>query len=147
MAQPPTTTYLAHETVKVLPFAAQKTFRNAALAAAGTLVVEFDVSEKVVDPNTFLGGAFPGAGGIAPQVAIGPYLDALSFSDQAGQINVDYAVDQSCAYRNLFIVVVAANVPVNISGLRITGRFVRITYTNTAAVAALVEHGVYVRSS
>jgi hypothetical protein len=80
-------------------------------------------------------------------VAIGPNLDALYFSDQAGRVDVEYAADLSCTYRMLFQVIAAANVPGNLSGLRITGRFVRITYTNTAAVAALVEFGTYVRST
>jgi hypothetical protein len=142
--QPPTTTYIAHENIKALPYAAQQPFREATLAAGGTLVAEFDVAEKITDPNSFLTGAFPG--GAQPQVAVGPYLDALYFADQAGQIDVAYAVDLGCAYRTLFTAVVAANVPGNISGLRITGRFVRLTYTN-GAVIALVELGVYVRSS
>jgi len=145
MPQPPNTTYIAHETVKALPFAAQRGFRSAALAAAGTLVAEFDVAEKITEPNSFLAGAFPGAAN--PQVVVGPNLDSLWFSDQAGRVDVEYAVDLGCTYRILFQAIGAANVPGNISGLRVTGRFVRITYTNTAAVAALVEFGVWVRST
>jgi hypothetical protein len=52
-----------------------------------------------------------------------------------------------CSYRILFTTIVAANVPGNISGLRITGRFTRVTYTNNSGGVALVEFGVYVRSS
>jgi hypothetical protein len=145
MPQPPITTYIAHETIKALPFAAQKAFNNATLAIGGTFVVEFDVAEKITDPNAFLVGAFPGVAN--PQVAIGPNLDALFFSTQAGRIDVEYAVDLSCAYHVLFTTIVGANVPGNISGLRITGRFVRVTYTNTSGIISASELGVYVRST
>jgi len=148
MPQPPTTRYLAHETIKAVPFAAQKTSRSVALAAAGVLFAEFDVGEKITDPNSLLAGAAPvSPSGLQPQIAIGPFLDALWFSDQTGRIDVNYAVDASCAYFTMFQVLVAANIGGNISGLRVTGRFVQITYTNTSAVNAVVEFGVYIRST
>ena len=145
MPQPPATPLIAKQLVRSLPFAAQRTFRTAVLATAGTHVAEWDVGRRITDPGQFLAGAFPGAA-IVP-VAVGPNLDALWFSDQAGLVTVEYAVDQGCAYRTLFQSVVGANVPGNISGLRITGRFTRVTYLNNSGVNALVEFGVYVRST
>jgi len=145
MPQPPTTPLISRELVRFIPFAAQDTFQAAALAAAGTFVAEFDVGLAVTDSNQFLTGAFPGAAN--PPVAVGPFLDVLAFSAGAGSIQVEYAVDLSCAYRALTPVVVPATTPVNISGLRITGRFVRVTYTNTSGGVALTEFGVYIRST
>lgn len=146
MPQPPTTPIIAHDAVRAIPIAAQRTELTAALANGASLVAEWDVAKRITDPNQLLAGAFPG-GGAAPALAIGPNLDALWFSDQAGLVTVAFAVDQGGAYRNLFQSIVAANVPGNISGLRITGRFVRVTYLNNSGVAALVEFGVYVRST
>jgi hypothetical protein len=154
MPQPPTTPIIPREMVRVIPFAAQRTFQNAALGVGATIVVEFDVAKRISDRNQLnLGagpppavqGAFPGVAN--PPVAVGPNLDALWFSDHAGSVTIDYAVDQGTLYRSMFVAIVGANVPGNISGLRITGRFVRATYTNTDAAPALVELGIYVRSS
>lgn len=144
MAQP-ASLLLSRELVRVLPFAAQKTARNAALANAGTIVAAFDVGLAVTDGNQFLVGANPSAD--PTQSGVGPNLDALAFSDGAGTLLVEFAVDASCSYRQISNSVVPAGTAVNISGLRITGRFVRVTYTNTSGAAALVEFGVYVRSA
>jgi len=144
MAQP-ASLLLSRELVRVLPFAAQKTVRNAALANAGTIVAAFDVGISVTDANQFLTGAFPSAD--ATQPAVGPNLDALVFSVGAGTLLVEFAVDVSCSYRQISNSVVPASTAVNISGLRITGRFVRITFTNTSGGASLVEFGAYVRSA
>lgn len=147
MAQPPATPINPPRTlVRNIPFAAQKTFQNAALANNGTFVAEFDVALAISDRNQFLSGAFPGAAN--PPKAIGPFLDAVGFSAGAGRIDVEYAVDLSCSYRFAMPgTVVPANTLTNISGLRITGRFVRITFTNTSGGAALSEFGVYIRST
>jgi hypothetical protein len=146
MPQPPATAYLSRELVRFIPFAAQRTFVNAALGNGATFVAEFDVALRVSDVNQLLTGAFPG-GGTQPPVAVGPFLDALAFSAGAGSITVDYAVDRDCSYRQIAATVVPAGTATNISGLRITGRFVRITYTNTSGGAALAEFGAYVRST
>ena len=149
MPQPPASPVLSRELVRTLPFRAQRTFRSAALAAGGTLVAAFDIGLAVTDPAQFIGGVENAAlnpSADLTQHAVGPWLDWLAFSDQNGSIAVDYAVDYTCAYRNAFLTALTATVLVNASGLRITGRFVRVTYTNTAAVPALVEFGVYVGS-
>lgn len=150
MAQPPARPVQSRELNRIIPFAAQKTFRNAALANGGTMIAAFDVGLVVSDVNQFIGAAENPANNPsadATQFAIGPLLDALAFSDQIGSIVVEFAVDYTCSYRAIATTAVPANVATNISGLRITGRFVRVTYTNTSGVAALVEFGVYVRSN
>lgn len=145
MPQPPTTPVLTRELVRVLPFAAQKTVRDAALAAAGTIVAAFDIGAAVTDVNQLLAGANPSAD--ATIRAIGPNLDAFVFSDQPGTLLVEFAADATCSYRQVSNSIVPASTAVPLAGLRIAGRFVRVTYTNTGAVAALVEFGVYVRSA
>ena len=70
------------------------------------------------------------------------------FADQIVSLTVEYAVDRGCAYRLIVPAqVIAASTPTNISGLRITGRFVRVNLTNNTGVIANVEFGVYVRSA
>lgn len=138
--------FISRILARVLPSHAQRTFNIAALGVGASLVAEFDVVTAVADFNQLLTGAFPG--GSRPQTAIGPLLDALLFASGPTTIGVEYAVDQSCAYH--FIVpatAVAASTPVNISGLRITGRFVRVTLTNADVAPIAAEFGVYVRSS
>jgi hypothetical protein len=145
MPQPPTTPILTRELVRVLPFAAQKTVNNAALANNGTIIAAFDIAAKVTDVNQLLVGANPS--GDPTVVAIGPNLDAVVFSVGAGTLLVEFAVDVTCTYRQVSNSVVPAGTLVNISGLRITGRFVRVTFTNTSGIASAVEFGVYVRSA
>jgi hypothetical protein len=145
MAQPPTSAVLARELVRPLPFAAQSVTRNASLGIAGTIVAEFDVASRVTDRNQRLTGAFPGA--TNPLTAIGPLLDAVVFSAAAGTLLVEYAVDLSCSYRQVSNSVVPASTLVNISGLRITGCFCRVTFTMGAGGPALVEFGAFVRST
>jgi hypothetical protein len=146
MPQPPTTPVIARELVRVIPFAAQKTFAQV-VANAGTLQAEWDVGSSTTDPNQFLAGAAPGAAN--PPHAVGPWLDSLIFSPVAGSLLVEFAVDTGCLYRSIATSAVAAGVASNISGLRITGRFVRVTYTNTSGGGSVtnVELGIYVRSS
>lgn len=150
MPQPPTDPLLSRELVRVLPFAAQRTFRNAALANGATLVAAFDVGLRITDVNQFIGAAINPAlnpSADPTQNAVGPFLDAVVFSDGSGTLLVDYAVDYTCGYRTFVNTIIAANTPHNISGLRITGRFVRVTYTNTQGAPTLTELGVYVRSA
>lgn len=152
---PPTTPIISRELVRFIPFAAQKTFQSAALAAAGQFVAEFDVRTPVTDRNQIntynpatglTTGAFPGAAN--PQIAVGPFLDAAAFSvTTAGTMLVEFAVDLGCLYRTVTSTVVPIGAFANISGLRITGGFVRITYTNTGGVPSLVEFGTYIRST
>jgi len=145
MPQPPTTPVISRELVRVIPFAAQRTFAQV-VANAGTLQAEFDVGASVTDANQFLAGAVPGAAN--PPHAVGPLLDALIFSPVVGTILVEFAVDTGCLYRSIATSGVAAGIASNISGLRITGRFVRCTFTNTSGAGSVtnVEFGIYVRS-
>ena len=153
MPQPPVRPLLSRELVRSQPFRAQRTFNVAALAAAGTLIAAFDIGLAVTDVNQFIGGVEdptlnPSAD--PTQHAIGPWLDAMAYSDQNGTITVEYAVDYTCSYRQMFLTAVVATVPINIAGLRITGRFTRITFTNTPLVPATdaaVEFGVWVGSA
>lgn len=138
--------FIARGLVRSMPFVTQQTFRDAALANAGTMVAEYDLCGGVTDQNRLLSGAYPGAA--APQRAIGPYLDALVWVTGTSTLLVEYAVDQSCAYHSIgTITTVPASTLTNISGLRVTGRFVRITLTNTSGGAILAELGTYIRST
>jgi hypothetical protein len=146
MPQPPSTPVISRELVRVIPFAAEKTFA-AVVANLGTMVAEFDVGASVTDVNQFIVGSFPGAAN--PQRAVGPWLDALIFSPVAGSLLVEFAVDTGTVYHSIATSGVAAGIASNISGLRITGRFVRVTFTNTSGGGSgtNVEFGIYVRSS
>lgn len=144
MAQPPVNPVLARQLVRVIPFTAQRTIVNSALGNGSTLTAEFDVGVRSTDVNQLLTGAFPGA--TNPLPAIGPFLDALVFSNGSGTLLVQYAVDRGASYRQISNSVVPANTAVNISGLRITGRFVLVTFTNTSGGVSSVEFGAYVRS-
>jgi hypothetical protein len=146
MPQPPVTPFQARQLTRVIPFAAQRTFNNAALANGGTLIAAFDTGIAVTDPNQFLVPAtLPSADPI--QHAIGPLLDALVFSVGVGSLLVEYAVDYTCSFRSVAPTAVPAGTATNISGLRITGRLVRVTFTNTSGAPSAVELGVYVRSN
>jgi hypothetical protein len=146
MPQPPSTPVISRELVRVIPFAAEKTFA-AVVANLGTMVAEFDVGASVTDVNQFIVGSFPGVAN--PQRAVGPWLDALIFSPVAGSLLVEFAVDTGTVYHSIATSAVAAGVASNISGLRITGRFVRVTFTNNSGGGSgtNVEFGIYVRSS
>ena len=151
MPQPPSRPVLSRELVRVIPFAAQRTFRNVALGAGATMIAAFDVGLVATDVNQFIGAVENPANNpsVDPtQFAVGPFLDALAFSvTTAGSILVEYAVDYTCTYRAIATTIVPIGTATNISGLRITGRFTRVTYTNTGGVASLVEFGVYIRSN
>lgn len=144
MAQPAAVAQ-AREITRAEPFCAQRTFVNAALGNGATMVAEFDLATRVTDPNQFIVGAAPSAGTIVP--AIGPFFDALAFSAGAGTILIEFAVDLGCSYRSIALTAVPAATATNISGLRVTGRFVRATYTNTSGGAANTEFGAYIRST
>lgn len=138
--------YLSRQLTRVMPFATQKTFVNGAAGAGATFVAEFDVALAVTDANQLLTGTFPS--GARPQSAIGPLLDAVCFDAGAGgaTILIEYAVDQGASYRSFNTSVVPQNTLTNIAGLRITARFVRVTFTNVTA-GSLIEAGVWIRSA
>ncbi len=142
----PANPYLSRQLVRAIPSCTQKTFRTAAAGAGATVIAEFDLGLAGTEPNQVLAGAFPG--GAQPQSAIGPFLDAVCFDTGAGgaSILVEYAVDQSCSYRIFNTTAVPANTLTNIAGLRVTARFVRVTFTNVTA-ASTIEAGAWIRSS
>lgn len=150
----PATLLLARELTRVIPFTSQKTFVVANLPASNALAVAFDIGAKTTDRNQLLGTTAPTLPAIAnlfsaitTQFAIGVLIDALVFSTSSGTLKVEYAVDSGASYRTIATAGVAANTPVNISGLRITGRYVRVSYTDTSgAITTTVEFGAYVRS-
>ena len=159
MPQPPTIPIIAKENVRIIPGLTQRTFQSAAAGAASTFIWEFDLAARITDFNQFInanpaptnsttiagGGAGPQT---TPQPALGPFLDALAFTSGAGggSLLVEYAVDGNpCLYRAIANSAVPAGVATNISGLRVTGRFVRITFTNVTA-AATIEAGYYIRN-
>jgi len=151
MPQPPGRPIISRELVRVIPFAAQRTFRDAAGGAGETYIAAFDIGLVVTDVNQFIGSVENPAlnpSADPTQFAVGPFLDALAFTTGAGggSILVEYAVDYTCTYRAIATTAVPASTATNISGLRITGRFVRCTLTNVTA-AAVVEFGVYIRSN
>jgi len=162
MPQPPTTPVIAKENVRIVPALAQRTFQSAAEGAGATRVWEWDLGTRITDANEFTGVAIfapantattgAGVAGAGPQVvpqpAFGPFLDAGAFCSGAGgaTITVEYAIDSSpFNYRTVAVTIVPQNVFTNISGLRVTGRFVRVTFTNVTA-AALIEFGSYIRN-
>lgn len=159
MPQPPTNPVLAHENTRNIPSLSQKTFFNAAAGAVSFFDWEFDLGSRVTDANQFIsalaapvGGATIAGGGAGPQTtpqpAIGPWLDWVVFTNGAGggQMTVQYAADASpCNYINIFDNAIPASVLTNASGLRVTGRFVRLIFRNNTA-GARVEVGFYIRS-
>src|SRR5215813_6388724 len=128
--------YITRELVRPLPSAAQFENVNAALGNGATIQVAYDVALVVTDRNQLGGGAAPGTP--TPRFAIGPLLDVVVFSSGIGTLLIEYGVAGG-SYRQLSSTAVPASTLVNISGLRITARFVRITFTNTSGGAAAVE--------
>lgn len=144
MAQP-ASLFMSRELTRVMPFTAQKTFVQAGALAGQTFVALFDIAVSTTDPNQLLSGASP-AGSIQP--AIGPLLDAVCFTDGAGGATmlVEFQVDKGAALRTLVNTGVPVSTLTNISGLRITARYCKVTFTNVTA-GALIECGAWVRSS
>jgi hypothetical protein len=145
-ASQPAGLFLSRELTRIIPFTSQRVFVNNAAGAGATFVAEFDVALATTDRNQLLAGALPSAGLI--QFAIGPLLDAVCYDTGAGgaQILVEFAVDRGAAYRPFTPTVVPQNTLTNIAALRVTARFVRVTFTNITA-AATIECGAYIRSS
>lgn len=170
MPQPPVIPIFDAEPVRPVPFCAQITFPGSRAAvptvldplggAADTLTAEFDVAFGITDENQLQAGDWPNATGVGhgtqPPHAVGPYLDAYAFitatvAGSTALITVEYAVDQTCVYHLITPGTVVPDLTsVNIAGLRITGRFVRVRLQNQDAVAGhtmQVEFGVYIRST
>jgi hypothetical protein len=158
MAQPPTTPVQARELVRAVPFCAQKTYAALAIGVGGAVAVQWDLAAGITDAGQLLTGDYPGAGGAAAPIehATGPFLDAAAFITSApagggALLTVEYSIDRGCPYR---LVTPGTGIPnltfVNIAGLRVTARFVRVTLANLAGVGGptlTVDFGVYVRSS
>jgi len=60
---------------------------------------------------------------------------------------MEYAADASpLSYRTMFATFIGPGVAANASGLRVTGRFVRLTFA-VAALGSVVEVGYYIRNT
>lgn len=158
MPQPPLTPVQARELVRAVPFCAQSTYANLTIDTDGKRTVEWDVAAGITDVGQLLTGNYPSVGNVQIPHATGPFLDAAVYvgagsAGETGLLTVEYSIDRGCAYRSVTPgTAVPIGVFVNISGLRITGRFVRVTLFGTAAGLGThgltgVEFGVYVRSS
>jgi hypothetical protein len=165
MPQPPIRPVMARGLSRVIPFVTPRIFLATgagaypSLVAGASVSAEFDCLEGFADPSLFNSTlAYPGAN--TPKLhAVGPLLDCLLWADGAAApipanfvvtLTVEYAVDRGCAYRvPVAPTSLLGNQTANISGLRITGRFVRVTVLNVAPAAAAInlELGVYVRSA
>ena len=149
MAQPPTQPTQSRQLVRSVPFITPRTFLGALAAPGSSVSAEFDTIGGFADPNLFNNVlAYPGTN--VPKIhAVGPFLDAAVFADGITLLRVEYSVDRGCAYHAVAPdTTVPANTFINISGLRITGRFVKVSLINGANAGVVnVEFGVYVRSA
>lgn len=141
--------HIGRDMVRALPFNALKEFAEN-VANAGTLIAAFEIGSTMADRNQL--GTSP-APASSPFSATGPYLDAVVFSAAVGSLLVEYAIGKGfgVAAPTYHAVTPATVVPAstltNISGLRVTARYVRVTFTNTSGAAADTELGVYIRST
>lgn len=149
MAQPPSRPLMPREVVRAVPFVTPRTFLGPLGAPGSSVSAEFDTLAGFADSNSFNTVlAYPGTD--TPKThAVGPWLDAAVFADGLTLLRVEYSIDRGCSYRQVAPdTAIAASTFTNISGLRITGRFVRVTLINNAASGAVnVEFGIYVRSA
>ena len=149
MPQPPVRPVMARGLVRAIPFVTPIIQIVPALANAGVLTAEFDTLEGFADDNSYaIVGAYPGVN-VAKPHAVGPLLDAFVFADQITWLDVFFAVDRGGVYRAVTpTTVIPASTFMNISGLRVTGRFAAVQLTNkSGGAAAAVEFGVYMRSA
>jgi hypothetical protein len=133
---------IPRELVQFIPSVTPSEFVGV-LANASSRNVDFDALKATADPQLTGPGASPDAASI---VSVGPMLDAFLFADQALSLNVFYAISGGL-FRQVSTSLIAANTFGNISGLRITGRYVRVQVSNASGVGANIELGVYVRST
>jgi hypothetical protein len=136
--------YITRQLVRPLPSSTQLE-QVTTLANAATIQVAFDVALAVTDRNQAPPPG-PAPGTPTPRVAIGPLCDVVVFSAGVGTLLVEYGVAGG-SYHTLSQTAVPAATLVNISGLRVTARYVRITFTNTSGGAQLTEFGAYIRSN
>lgn len=153
MPQPPTLPVIAHENIRTIPSLSQKTFFTAFSGLAQSFSWEFDLAARITDANQFIGGvatpAAPANSTITPQPAIGPWCDWFVFTSggTGGTMTMEYAADASpCSYRTMFTTLIGPGNATNASGLRVTGRFVRLTFA-VAALGSVVEVGYYIRNT
>jgi hypothetical protein len=161
MAQPPTTPLLAHENVRMIPALTQKTFCDLASVNQHIFIWEFDLAARITDPGQLLNanaaptGSSTIAGGGAgpqttPQPAIGPLADVFIFTNSSGggTLRIRYAADANpCSYYPMYTATVPTLTPTNVSGLRVTGRFIEFFFQAAAAAACVVECGFYIRNT
>jgi len=117
--------------------------RVTTLGIGATLNVDFDALKSVADPALLGVGVSPSPTAI---VAVGPFLDVGLFASQALTLQVWMAMSGG-TFRQVSNTVVPASTFENISGLRITSRYVRVTLVNASGIIANIELGVYVRST
>ena len=153
MAQPPILQTQSRQLVRSVPFVTPNTFVEVVLASPGdAAAAEFDTLEGFADVNLYNSvGAYPNGAAPATPVlhAVGPWLDAAVYATGLTVLRVEYAIDRGCAYHQATPdTAILATTFANISGLRITGRFVRVSLINNALAGAVtIEFGVYVRSA
>jgi len=117
--------------------------RVTTLGIGATLNVDFDALKSVADPALLGVGASPSPTAI---VAVGPFLDVGLFASQALTLQVFMAMSGG-TFRQVSNTLVPASTFENISGLRITSRYVRVALVNGSGIIANIELGVYVRST
>lgn len=145
MAQPPSRPVMARQVVRTIPFVTP-TIYIGALAAGASISAEFDTLEGFAEPSMFASvGAYPGVN-VPKKHAVGPWLDAGAWCAAASSILVEYAIDRGASYRApVPATIVPAGGFVNLSGLRVTARFVRVTLTDGGA-GGNVEFAAIMRS-
>lgn len=133
----------ARNLVRSVPFAAQKTYLQSSVLNNGTLSVIFDIALVTTDPNQFANQT-----SVSSLPTVGPILDALLVSNHIGTLDVLVAVDAGGTFYSILAAPqpIAANIPGQINGLRVPGRYVELLYTNTSGVTALTDFGGYMRS-
>lgn len=125
------------------PYGAQQTYIDEPVADQEFLLAVFDIAIVVTDPNQYEDSA------TAAIQAVGPYLDAVVVSDSIGTVDVAVMVDGGGTFYSILPAPLAlsANQPLVINGLRVPGRFIRVSYQNTSGGAAITDFGAYMRSN
>lgn len=139
---PVTSRFIPRNVVQAMPSVTPDE-RVTTLANGATVNVDFDALAATADPALLGIGASPSP---AAKIAVGPYLDAAIFSDQAVTLAAWFAISGG-TFVQATSTLVPASTFVNISGLRITGRYARVSLSNASGVLANIQLGVYVRST